>query len=796
MNTRSIDERKNIVLTLCKAITRAKQGSIDVLRSNPICNLKYITQASKNLKDPNPLSSMITAITTKYPISVDTKKAKEKSIPEEFLGPLDTHYFGRRLCKLEAIGWSIEHSPPVNIQTKQTIDVLFKTKIEAVKEYYEYDWEHSTVRFKETLLVRSLVPTNRVLVDVPVQQRVTLLIACILPDYLMPWMEVSNELLDKLCELRDVSLASKMALHTQLRILLNFMDPRPRVIPSLVGESTKINRIRYVFASPYHRVITPEIQRVSDDKYNNLTPLLGKCCVLASLKYSSFQIINELHSMRINGESVRTILDMTTSFRSIYSKFLQCVFNGLTSPTLVDRSVEFVPQSDFVIPTVERNKTGHEYKTYKQLELVFFNYNGIKGVFTHLGEFVSHVNCMKCSLDEAKHIFACIGCYCRVGYNQRSGNMKQMHTSAYNEFLKDPHLVMKTTKDVWNKCFKGILISPINFGPEIDYQLPQPIPCRFDRNTIVFQNGCEVTVPVPKEQPMLPENTIYNGKCFNPYVYPNERLKRLVKLYLQNDNSGILLEKIRVQDWTWGNDGMMDGFSTKDKGQIAFEVQVLLCQLDRSKAPITLIAALYCFAGIKKPAALINSNTHVFIWYNTFKLDLKFVEGIIRITDGKLLICSEIIKVEEVKIETLLTGFLLHEYNVVEGYDQGLVKMSIGALERRNIKDGSRFQINIYGKNFIVQKDSTAATNLQRTYQRQIENISSGALTENLINVLKGMKRAHPVDDDEAGPSKKMNVIPDDHVEVLADAFSDEEMAIMDDEDEYEVNLDQIMENE
>lgn len=55
-------ERKRILMELVNRINNAGVGSIKILRTTPLNDLKSVKRASKNMKDPNPLMSTMSNI--------------------------------------------------------------------------------------------------------------------------------------------------------------------------------------------------------------------------------------------------------------------------------------------------------------------------------------------------------------------------------------------------------------------------------------------------------------------------------------------------------------------------------------------------------------------------------------------------------------------------------------------------------------------------------------------------------------------------------------------------------------
>lgn len=79
-------------------------ATIKILSETPLCDTKSVKRASRDTKDPNPLSNTMALMSQKYPITVDLDRAKSSGMPSElYLNVEDRHIAGRVLCKMMAV---------------------------------------------------------------------------------------------------------------------------------------------------------------------------------------------------------------------------------------------------------------------------------------------------------------------------------------------------------------------------------------------------------------------------------------------------------------------------------------------------------------------------------------------------------------------------------------------------------------------------------------------------------------------------------------------------------------------
>lgn len=105
-------------------------------------------ESAKDIRDPNPLQTTMAHLSRKYPISLNTAKAKKHHVPPEFLSnSLDNHRRERTLARMDAIDWWVTQAPLPSTEYQNLIDVLYSFPRKEVKDYMAINWKDTRVRF-------------------------------------------------------------------------------------------------------------------------------------------------------------------------------------------------------------------------------------------------------------------------------------------------------------------------------------------------------------------------------------------------------------------------------------------------------------------------------------------------------------------------------------------------------------------------------------------------------------------------------------------------------------------------
>lgn len=107
MEDQSTDE-KQYFINLLKMINQSSSRTIEILRTNPVSNIKLINRSGKSLKDSNPLSKHNSSFNTKIPNINFKRKRRQAKDDKRFFNENENmirnvHNTERILCRKEAV---------------------------------------------------------------------------------------------------------------------------------------------------------------------------------------------------------------------------------------------------------------------------------------------------------------------------------------------------------------------------------------------------------------------------------------------------------------------------------------------------------------------------------------------------------------------------------------------------------------------------------------------------------------------------------------------------------------------
>lgn len=149
-------ERKQILMNICRKITSSTTRAREIITTKPINSLRVIARNAKNTKDPNPLQTTLSTMSTKYPLSVEKSMINKYQIPDHLVNRKlsDTHQHGRVLASLDIIDWWIEKSKLPDEDNRNVIDIIRKQPRREVELYNKINWKITCVRFGTVVLER------------------------------------------------------------------------------------------------------------------------------------------------------------------------------------------------------------------------------------------------------------------------------------------------------------------------------------------------------------------------------------------------------------------------------------------------------------------------------------------------------------------------------------------------------------------------------------------------------------------------------------------------------------------
>ncbi|ASA47421.1 PB2 [Aedes alboannulatus orthomyxo-like virus] len=774
---------KKSLLLLASKILNANQGTLDILKKTPICNLKTVQRNSKNIKDPAPLQSMIATISTKFPISVDAQKAKECKIPSIYLDRNDSHQYGRRRCSLEAIGWYLDRLAIPDPGVAKAIELLFKTKREEVAEHYGVDWYRAIVRFGTVHLSRQLVYTQKVLFEVPMSQRTEYLMAAVMPSLTIQYSSLDSSIISELRSLASLRIDAMLKLQSQLRLLLDYMDPKPRYLPALPDYPMSVNKVRYVYASANHLVQVPTTTARAQGNYHDFLQRLGEA-VWHLLKggehYASIELA--LSSASFRGVNLQTIVDDEAESNNIYTKLLFAVMRRHITLEKKVRGFEFMQIRGEVIQEASKNLARVKFMRYFGSETIQVKGPGFIARVSRTDDAIVRIVTQKCDHEIFKRALAAVASYMKIGFTEsRKRSIFAMSNETFEKALADPPGVLKMTKieyrDAW-KDYQG--------GGKIVFEdYVEAVP-RERREALV--EGCSLKVPgvqvfditAPRNYPILPIEFRNNTNLFIDFLAPGKRLTSKIRYYISRNHFQEMMDKVNSDDFNWQNYSIYVGVPDAHKVAIAASARAALKTLMGHTTLRALIAYLYCFCHYPKRVYGEIQDDLRFRWYNTLDLTLYMSSGDATIRDGLVTVAGEGIGAMPPSdldsiIPVLLPGFRLIMDNTLPA--------KVMSLNRANdlgktMPQGARIKVFLFGKDHVFERTDRHRLDVLKTLSTRIKDRT---LPEGLLNLVNLSKRAHDAAEVSTIPVKQPRLEEEDSEQSLMEAWDDSDGEIDDD---------------
>nr|UQS95354.1 MAG: PB2 [Byreska virus] len=757
--------KKELLMMICQKINKSSPGARKILKETPICNLRQIAREAKNVKDPNPLQTMMNSISQKWPITVDKEKARKCGLPKEFLGGKDIHGFGRRLCKLDAIQWYVQNCGLPSDDVRESIRVLFKTKTEQVSEYYEWDWANGVVYFGDKMMVRAMVNMNKPLVELPQRQRNQYIIAAMFPEQMINWRCIDSGILEKMSDLKRLTIDAKLPIISQIRILSSFADPKPRMIPTCPSIAMSAQPIRHAFASHNHLIRVSKILLTTEVDKDAPLEMLGKCIsYLINKRVGAHELFNNLANATVGNHKIKTLASASNK-ANIFIDLVRSMFE-IPAPLVKEvMRANFYPQMGNVTSVMMQNLVGTKFYVYYGNEKINIQYEEGTACVQRNGNYLVSIKASPMSEKTVTGLIARLAMFMKWQFiRSKKRSIKQMSEECFNRVLQFPweFLSDSTNTNITKKDYQRCVNQLRNFGP-VEFTKEQ-ITCTAKR-VMTKINGREInyknylTIPImkPRDYPILSLDFCIGDEYFSHFFEPIKRLRKRFEFYSATENFSRMLSHIGMGDYEWENFSISVGIQESERSRIMATAKSIILsmisKLDQIDRRFLILA--YCFAG--NTTAFVDHQTRKmsFEWYGTISVDFTGTSGAVRIDENGVLIDNQIVQKQQVKIgqDHLFTFY--PGWRLLANPHAGAKLKPIFFLKDPTIKNGFIVKVMMNGRTIYLKRDATAANEASTTIQRQI------LARENELNSEKPWfiterKRRMTVEnsENEAGPSK------------------------------------------
>lgn len=737
-------QNKEALLKICRDIVNAPEGVINVLKRTPVCNGRMMKKIAKNTSDPQPLSTMLSTFGKGFPISIDAQEARKRGLPREYMSYPDTHQYGRVCAKLDAINWFIDNKvweEGEKDELKESIDVLYKYRRAEVAEYYNYDWARSSSHFGTVYLTREVIPTNEVQIAIPQKDIGTYVLAAVSPWHHFDWNHLEQSKIEELQSLAKLGIARINGLGSQIRTLVNCLDPKYRMIPIATGMSMADAKWRFALVGQkWHIKVDKKTHKENDNTAELSMTHLG-LCVMDLLKRvgAPGKIALDLSRMGYEKMSIREHL-MQIPSNIVPIKVLKCLCNIEVTMASGSRSMEFFPRPSEVVVMNLQNMRGINFRGYQGHEEVNFTYKDIQGVFAHNLDMIYSIAVMKATKRDYEYIMGGIAEYIRLGWNSSNAKtMKQMREECFRKFQGSPWLMLNWEKRDWLKwATVGGEMGPMRIIDQIQHVTLDKIhgrirttPNNLGTYQISIQYATKRDSPgriqdiagelIPVIPPTFSEKFCNMSSKLLHYATPLHCLSGIYHEFIQERNwAQIRKAMVERQDFTCGNEEINVRISDNDKIQVSKAARNVLRDLMISGNLDSVKAyAAYCYMFARPDVHDGVVPKYVFKFSNSIMLDIGLASGEVMIVDQKMRFGNFIVDVndtyQDAKAWTILPGWTVQLWEGEDVETRDLKNLATGKYG-----EGSRFKLVTETASYLVVKDGQAPIDLSKTMDRYL----------------------------------------------------------------------------
>nr|QMP82275.1 polymerase PB2 [Coleopteran orthomyxo-related virus OKIAV179] len=765
------------------------------MKDNTMANLKLVERSSKCVKDPNPLSTALSQMNTKYPITLNSDGIKKYNVPLDLIPTNDredNHSHGRTRCKLEAIDWWIENSGSPSDDAVRVNNILREPLRREASRYFSINWKGSSIKWGQTITERRMVKTFSPLIDIPPNLRESAVKEVMFSEYTLPSMTLSKHTIEKLKEFADLSIESKMSLSRQIRVLLNNMDSKERYLPIVPGISSDLLPLKHVITHTNYVVTNFTVAK--RDKSNLMQEpieLFAKCLKVESNygKLGKDALLDIIRQTTFQNRTIEQILKEDYLNETIEVKWLKILMGISIQNEFTHRNLTISPLQSNCRHIYVTNRGGFRSKVIQGTETVNFKIGSVRGTFTHNSGILMSLTMNYIGYNTLVDTISEVASYIRWNFQSTT---KRTEEGVLNEIRatasKSPHLVIKCEKSSLLKIrhnapsSHGVLnisVSTEYFTFKVTgYVLNRDMEIANPDNNVSIRMG----VSMSTLEPLSDMFSIQDTRMLNHFSFKHTIRNRVHHFII---NYPELLKRVKRHDFKWSN-AYINKFMKPDYRSVSMTCRTLIQGMisqEIENKPV--MALLYCFSNHDPMNASMCSVP--FQVKGGLKVDPGGKDGIMvydENTHNYLLFGSKIkhkvTRVEMCDMMTgILSGFRIHSHERKK--KKNLVSVRWLETNRDRIEEGKEYSVYISGNLFKVTKDSFFKSQIASTSSRQMEERLS-ILRGTARNIAIGKRMLYDIDTPDAPVKRsKASVEEDRSPKENYSTDSDAEMQFYDD---------------
>nr|AYP67574.1 PB2 [Old quarry swamp virus] len=712
-------------------ILNARPETIKLLIESPMSNVKLIERSAKCVKDPNPLASAMANMSLKYPLSIDKDKAVEHHMPTRFFpkdprAREDTHYHGRILCSLKAVEWWVNQSQVPNEGTQEVIDILMEQPRKEVATYSGINWGETSVNWGPPNLERRRVATRETVVNIDPGIRDQALLQTMMPDFTTPYQLIPEDILVKVREVMQRGLSIKFSLSTQIRYLLNSMDPRKRVLPVLPGSLEVYTPIKH--AMIHNNFVITRLSLTIEDKGEEMTKHMKTIALVARHIFHKRQAtIDKLYTVfsraTFNGIRIPTALENPLVQESGDVKWLKALLNMRINSETTYNGLRTSPLPAKVRAHPMTNTVGTKFIVYNGQESVNFSYYDIRGTFIHNGQILESLTCNFTDTVALRNLISEVAVYCRWEMQETtSRSYIAMKQEVRDKAYKSPHEFIICSARELSNAVKSIpsRAGVLRLELHSEYALAELQGASIDDDGNIrskFTNQSVPLSPIGESDPILPMDFFSQSSIVNDYLDLKRMIQRKIEYYIYNHKT--LTSKINDGNYSWENSAVVRYIPEIDRAQLSLTCRQLLYVETGCRE----LEAFYYLFAYPTPS-MAAGERRLEYRVGPFLIDLLAKKGILvyeQHSSTYLLFNDPLVKREMIEVGRVL-NCLLDGFRLYEGVNPELAIRPINWLERHRerIEHGAFFQTYVRGTGYIAERDESVSHSREQTENRQI----------------------------------------------------------------------------
>uniref|UniRef100_A0AAT9J9Q7 Polymerase PB2 n=1 Tax=Blattella germanica orthomyxovirus 1 TaxID=3133491 RepID=A0AAT9J9Q7_9ORTO len=733
-----MDERKKIFLHCIRSINNVSDRALTILRTNKISNMRMIERNSKSLKDPNPITSTMVCMASKYPITVDKTKCDKYKIPSRFMHErdediiADTRKHDRVLCKKEAIDWWIDNAEVPKEGLLGVINTLYKEPREQVRLYLKIDWSKTELRFGPPVIERRLVPTRDVPHFIPHNLREPLLKEILFPELTLPDSRITGDLIGKMKEIVDTGIQSRLSLPRQIRILLNHMDPKLRTLPVLPGMSNKTLSLKHAIIHNNLIVHGVEVDGATPtDASMKVLKKLGDCLIYLAQKkkinWDDLRLV--VRSSKINGNPIITLLESAPLANQYI--WMKAIMGMSSELELTFKQMKLCPHLTNKIIKVKRvNQSKFSYMSFGGVETYNFKFGDNKGSFTRNEDYLVDISVnITCERDLTQLLAIIASFIWHQGRGTVGKTNNEVRAEIFANTIRNPWDFIGCTSVQYKELTRNPRdgsIGRLTCDSNTEYRTTGKYKLALDEDMNIQIVGSPqkiVIPPINKHPGELPDvfecpyNIILDHLSFKKLV------EKRVRFYIKEHQ--YLKEKVLERDFKWKNEYMVK-FTGVYGRSVSVTCRGLLTAMALNGSwNKEMCSFMYLFSN---PDPMFTTECNFQVTIAGYHLDFTGTKGIMYFDNSlkryKLFNRTLDVASEELDIEKMMSG-VLPGYRILDwdGKDRRISTIKDLQCGQFDMKSGEMRSVYIGGKRFDAVRDEYVRYQVLDTYNQRIGEV-------------------------------------------------------------------------